>query len=203
MNMWGCDLTTSELLGYNVNKEHSSALNYTRDCLSGPMRDMIAVMRQINLGIFKPAAPRDQVFPQPLQRKPIARHFLEVTGLNVMEAASVIQESAVFATSEAMRQAVLRLSSPKPEHNFPMGMVDFLSEDEEMALRRMPGAVGEISEVESASSSASSDSEDEEECELSHSLIDDVHNEGRRAIPSSCSGTMLAYRHNRTKMVTC
>lgn len=61
MNIWGCDLTKSELLGYHVNKEHSSALNYTRDCLSRPMRDMITVMRQINLGVFNPAAPRDQV----------------------------------------------------------------------------------------------------------------------------------------------
>lgn len=116
-----------------------------------------------------------------------------------MEAASVMQESAVFATSEAMRQADLRLSSLKAEHNFPSGMVDFLNEDEEMAL--MPGAVEQSSDVESVSSSASSDSEDEEECEFSHALIDDVHNEGQRAIPSPCSDTMLAYRHNRPKMV--
>ena len=119
----------------------------------------------------------------------------------VMEAASVMQESAVFATSEAMRQADLRLSSLKAEHNFPSGMVDFLNEDEEMALRGMPGAVEQSSDVESVSSSASSDSEDEEECEFSHALIDDVHNEGQRAIPSPCSDTMLAYRHNRPKMV--
>lgn len=40
MNILGASFQDSELLGYHVNKEHNSALTYTRDSCSAPMRSM-------------------------------------------------------------------------------------------------------------------------------------------------------------------
>ena len=60
MNIWGSDFCTSELLGYHVNKEHGSALNYTRDCLSKPIREMVDMMLAVHEGRFRPAAERDE-----------------------------------------------------------------------------------------------------------------------------------------------
>ena len=55
-NKWGGSLASSELLGYHVNKEHQSALNYTRDCVSGPMREWVRMLDNINTGAFCPDA---------------------------------------------------------------------------------------------------------------------------------------------------
>ena len=69
-------MASSELLGYHVNKEHQSALNYTRVCVSGPMRELVRMLDNINTGAFCPDAERDAMFPEPDRRVTLADAFL-------------------------------------------------------------------------------------------------------------------------------
>ena len=110
MNMFGCDLTTSELLGYHVNKEHSSALNYTRDCLSNPVRPLTEMIYSVHTGKFVPTAASDERFKTQNGAVPIEEQFRLETGLNVMDAALVMQHDAVFQTNAEKQQADERLA---------------------------------------------------------------------------------------------
>ena len=130
MNLWGCSLPTSELLGYHVNPEHQSALNYTRDCLSGPIREMVDMMSQVNEGTFVPQAARDAIFPPPLSRKRITRQFLETTGLTVVDAARVLQGDGRYSNQREQANSDERirvLSSPCEIST--VGMMVYLTAD--------------------------------------------------------------------------
>ena len=202
MNVWGCSLVTSELLGYHVNREHQSALNYTRDCLSGPMREMVDMMCQLNSGAFVPHAARDAMFPEPLRRKHIDRQFLEATGLNVSDAAIVMQEGASFSSEAQAEEAETRMLYVSTPTDVPTGgMVDYLTQDEDMSLRSMPPIDVDSSSSGSDSSPSSSDSEEEEEVEASHAILDFHQGGGKASVPSESADTMLVFRHSRTKML--
>lgn len=103
MSMFRCDLTTSELLGYHVNKEHSSALNYTRDCLSNPVRHLTDMIDSTHKGPFVPTTARDEMFRTSASAVPIHEQFRLETGLNVMDAALAIQHDVVFQTQAETR----------------------------------------------------------------------------------------------------
>ena len=205
MNTWGCDLTTSELLGYHVNKEHSSALNYIRDCLSEPIRRLVDMMKQVHDGVYVPGAARDSLFPPALQRKPLTRQFLEKTGLDVLDAARIFQEDAWFPTTAAMREDDGRFVVLKSQTPFPdVGLVEYLKPTEEFPLRGLASSDDLVSD--DSSSSDSSDSTAKSDCEFSHAYIDAYH-EGSagglrgRAIPAEKSDTLKVYRHSRTRML--
>ena len=208
LSIYGCDLTTSELLGYHVNREHASALNYTRDCLSGPIRDLVQLMSHIHFGSFNPSAPPDMTFPPALQRKHVTRVFLEETGLNMSDAALVMQQDFSFQSSRAMTEADRRLKTLEEYHPCPtVGMMTFLDPNEEFAMNAPQQVIGDSQSVSSSDDSSVdsevSHSEDDEECEASHALTDAYHNEGRFLEPSANSDSMTMYRHVRTRMVHC
>eukprot|EP00435_Cladocopium_sp_Y103_P026948 s793_g6.t1 len=208
INIHGCVLTTSELLGYHVNREHSSALNYTRDCLSAPIRELVQMMSRIHSGSFNPSAPRDMMFPPALQRKHVTRIFLEETGLNVSDAALVMQQDFSFQSHRAMSEADRRLKTLEEYHPFPtVGMMTFLNPDEEFAMNASTQVEKDSQSLSSSDDSSVgsvvSDSEDDEECEASHALIDVYHMEGRSLGPSANSDSMTLYRHIRTRMIHC
>ena len=46
MSTWGSDLSLSELLGFHVNRQHASALNYTRGGLGAPIRQLSTALHQ-------------------------------------------------------------------------------------------------------------------------------------------------------------
>ena len=200
MNKWGCSLETSELLGYHVNKEHQSALNYTRDCLSAPMREMVTMMTQIYHGSFVPGAPRDEAFPPVTSQMPIARFFLHETGLNVLDAARVMQEDAVFSSKSALDQANSRLQLLTAESEIPGGgIMIHLTPDGDMALRGVNGDPSGSSDSSDSSSQSSSDAD--EEVEAGHVVIDAVHERDRMTLPSENADTMTLFRHGRTRML--
>ncbi|CAK9079757.1 ABC transporter C family member 8 (ABC transporter ABCC.8), partial [Durusdinium trenchii] len=90
-NMFGVSLEQSELLGYHVNKEHQSALNYTRDSLCAPIRALIDVMRAVHVGAFVPGAPRDSMFPDATACRRVEDAFAAELGMTVLEAAESMQ----------------------------------------------------------------------------------------------------------------
>ncbi len=206
MNMFGCDLGTSELLGYHVNKEHSSALNCTRDCLSSPIRQLTEMIDFIHKGTFVPTAARDDMFrsranPNAL---PIEEQFRRETGLNVVDAALVMQHDAVFQTSEQKRQADERLLLLKQPGSIPLcGMMKYLAPDEEMTLRGSDRQSSPSYSSSSDDSSEGSGSSSEEDHEASLAVIEEHHETVRAAMPSLKSDLMRHFRHNRTKMVHC
>ena len=204
MNMFGCDLTTSELLGYHVNKEHSSALNYTRDCLSNPVRSLTEMLNSIHRGTFVPTAARDERFKTVDGAVPIEEQFRLETGLNIMDAALVMQHDAVFQTTVEKRQADERLITLRQPGSIPLcGMVKYLTPDEDMTLR---GTEAHSSSSQSSSSdeeSDVSDSSSDEDQEAGLAAIEEHHEVVRAAMPSLNSDMMRFFRHNRTKMVHC
>lgn len=58
-NKWGTTLEVNELLGFHVNREHGSALNYTRDALCHPIRQLMSMVADLHEGKFMPDASRD------------------------------------------------------------------------------------------------------------------------------------------------
>ena len=79
-----------------MNKEHSSALNYTRDCLSGPLRFLVRMISHINVGAFRPTLSRDQMFPRPSHWQHLRDQFKAETGLDVTDAAHVVQQGSTY-----------------------------------------------------------------------------------------------------------
>ena len=200
-NKWGGSLASSELLGYHVNKEHQSALNYTRDCVSGPMREWVRMLDNINTGAFCPDAERDAMFPEPDRRVTLADAFLNETGLTVADAARVLMQDATMVADGEFGSANERLRAFHSDDRVPTsGMVIHLTDEEGMTLRGMPSATY-CSSDDSSSSSTSEGSEIEEEAEVGQAIIEAHHDAESRALPSESSDTMCVYRHSRTKML--
>ena len=78
----------NEILGYHVKKEHGSALNYTRDALSHPIRLLVSMIADIHEGKFVPDAPRDHTCPEAGLVVPMNQVFEQNVGLSVIEAAN-------------------------------------------------------------------------------------------------------------------
>ena len=203
MNIFGCDLGTSELLGYHVNKEHSSALNYTRDCLSAPVRSLTDMLHAVHEGTFVPQASRDEVFRSRLAAVHISEQFKHTTGLDVMDAALVLQQDAVYETSADRDEADDRLSRLRQDGQIPRcGMMQYLTDDEDMTLRSVGDVVTSPSSVDE-SSDGSSSSEEEEARDASLSAIAAYHERVQRSNPSSHSDLSKFFRHSRTKVLHC
>eukprot|EP00435_Cladocopium_sp_Y103_P036200 s268_g9.t1 len=61
-NKFGMAYETSELLGFHL-VHHHSALTYSRDSLSAPIRALSEMLEHIRSGAFVPGASRDSMFP--------------------------------------------------------------------------------------------------------------------------------------------
>ena len=204
INIYGCDLGTSELLGHHANRMHSSALNYTRDSMSAPIRELVKMFRDISAGVFNPCASRDQTFPAVADRKQITALFFQETGLHVMDAAQIMMDGVVFASYTDRCKATDRLVRLRADYSLPtMGLVTYLTDDEEMALRGVASADSPSDTGSDSSVTSSSDSEEELEQEAGLAAIDLLPTGSMRAQPSDQCDTMLMYRHSRTKMLHC
>ena len=206
IKIYGCDLGTSELLGHHANRTHSSALNYTRDSMSAPIRELVKMFRDISAGIFNPCAPRDQTFPEVADRKQIAELFFQETGLRVMDAAHIMMDGVVFASHSERCKTTDRLVKLRTDYSLPtMGLVTYLTDDEDMALRGVAEASADVPSHSGSDTSvtSSSDSEEEFEQEAGLASIDLLPSGRMQAQPSDQCDTMLLYRHCRTKMLHC
>lgn len=198
-NMFGVSLEQSELLGYHVNKEHQSALNYTRDSLCAPIRALIDVMRAVHVGAFVPGAPRDSMFPDATACRRVEDAFAAELGMTVLEAAESMQVGHVFQNAADEQEAARRIACLAADYDIPrVGLVQYLTEEEEFAVK----FAGEASSSSSSDDSSSSSSA-EEEGEAGHALIDTFHDKDRVVSPSAKSDLMRAFRHGRTKVVHC
>jgi len=191
MNIWGCDFCTSELLGYHVNKEHGSALNYTRDCLSKPIREMVDMMLAVHEGRFrfKPAAGRDEVFSHEEPCSPLYEQFEADTGYDLEQAvrkASANNDDFLAPTEDA------RLERLRAESSISRcGLVEYVTDEEQLAFQSIEAQEEELDEISEPDSSSTSSSLEEE-----------VHG-GMAAISHHLEGTkrMTLFRHSRTNMV--
>ena len=200
VNIFGCDLTTSELLGYHVNKEHNWALNYTRDCLSAPIRFLVRMIMHVNVGAFKPMEARDEMFPRPLAWEALQKQFKAETGLDVADAAHVMQQDAVFFSREDRKEADRRFRTVIQEDTIPRcNMVTYLTEEEEMIIDCEGGDLGDSSESGDDSESESSSVDDE--CEAGFAVLEEYHRDVKGVLPNEKCDTLRAFRHSRTKMV--
>ena len=110
-----------------MNKEHSSALNYTRDCLSGPLRFLVRMISHINVGAFRPTLSRDQMFPRPSHWQHLRDQFKAETGLDVTDAAHVVQQGSTFFSNEERKEADRRFRAVVQEDPIPRcNMVTYL-----------------------------------------------------------------------------
>ncbi len=202
MNIWGCDLTVSELLGYHVNKEHASALNYTRDSLSAPIRQLSSMLQQLHWGEFVPDAPRDLTFPPEHRRSTIFEKFKIDTGMTVDEAAVLMsghEQPASRAHEVAER---VRMERFRPEYAMPSsGLMEYLTEEEELACGVSQRDLREVEPPSPSSSSSSDSSLAELEVQAAHAMIDAYHDKAKVKQVSAKADTCRIFRHARTKVV--
>ena len=88
VNIYGCDYTVAELLGYHVTS-HLSALNYQRDALAQPIRILATVLKEIQVGRFDPTASRGQAFPSATYTPPVVEKLQKVLNKTVNEMAEI------------------------------------------------------------------------------------------------------------------
>jgi len=81
--MDGVSSESRQFLGYHVVKGLSSSMNYNRDNLSLPMKELDSTMLKVKSGEFNPDARRSQRYPQ--IRKSAADRFQEQMGMTVRE----------------------------------------------------------------------------------------------------------------------
>lgn len=80
----GIDLTYSELLGYHLTM-HKSAINYSRDALASPVREMMRVLQAIQEGSFKPCSQRSAMYPEKGSWQEVTEQLKEYCGLELMD----------------------------------------------------------------------------------------------------------------------
>ena len=208
MNMFGCSYEVSEILGYHVNKNHGSALNYSRDSLCSPVRQMVRMLNQVHDGAFVPEGDRESMFPQRHHRLQIEQHFELETGLTVAGAAKQMQEGAAFASMDDKRSSNERLDRLGKQYPFPkIGMLEYLTPEEEFAWNvTSPQEVSPFHEMSSDGEdvasvvSFSSSSTDEDEGPAM-AMVEALNNRHGPRAPSVKCDMMLMYRHKRTKML--
>eukprot|EP00438_Fugacium_kawagutii_P005979 Skav204565 [mRNA] locus=scaffold2682:172692:173483:+ [translate_table: standard] len=184
LNIFGADYLESELLGYHVNKEHGSDLNYTRDALSAPMRTMVGMMSSINSGRFTPASPRDEVFTAVGFEVSLKKAFEDHYGMTVIEAAKALNGMGEYSSAEEDRRGRERLERLSSDKVIPLsGMVVRLGSDD--GDQRQP----------------SSDSEEFVEMEMGHAVVDMMNGSDHVRGPGTNCDQMTVLRHARTKMV--
>ena len=115
-SVYGLDYTESELLGYHLTS-HRSAINYQRDALAQPIRNLMSMLNKIQTGEFAPCADRDEVFPQ--QSVPILEQLVAYTHMSVDEIAAAFMECSVdeldSVNMEAEQSELWELLCSQPE----------------------------------------------------------------------------------------
>ena len=214
MNVWGSTFEVNEILGFHVNKEHGSALNYTRDALSHPIRKLVCMLADVHDGRFVPDAPRDHVFPQADMILPMNQVFEQHVGNAVPEVARIMMGDRTRFTVEEDAKANDRLGRMLVLAGIPRtGLVEHLSSTEEYALyhpsvgvwNEETQAASKAQTIDSSSSSSeesdSSSGSSSEEEEQSHALLASVTEASGTKAPSGSCDTMRAFRHSRTRML--
>ncbi len=201
MNIWGCDFCTSELLGYHVNKEHGSALNYTRDCLSKPIREMVDMMLAVHEGWFKPAAGRDEFFSSKESCSPLHEQFEVDTGYGLEEAVQALRKASANNDDLLDPKEDDRLERLRAEGSISRcGLVEYVADEEQLAFQSIEARREELDEISEPDSSSTSSSVEEEV----HGGMAEIsrHLKGtKRMMPGENCDLMTLFRHSRTKMV--
>ena len=195
INIFGCDYTVSELLGYHVTS-HLSALNYRRDALAVPIRTLMKMLQNIQTGHFDPTASRGSVFPDSMHVMPILESLETYTGKSLYELA------VVFLGLDP-NEGLSRLGRPDLAELWDM----LCMEPRQLGRGDDPCLIGPIGsradEVDSDDQSSSDDSDSASSsaesalAEASNKMqtFAGVRNVSDKAVLHVC------YRHVRTKML--
>ena len=203
---FGLTLEQNELLGYHVVKGHSSALNYSRDALSHPIRAMMAMLDGIQRGTFLPLAVRGSQFVNVSDAMSARSQFEKSTGYSLEEAGRTFFGDSLLASFPGLDEFDARMSL--------LNESKFNSLDTPCATPQVNVHLPQDDSEDDDDDDDGDDDDDDDEDASSSDSCSTPAEEGMAAVEERVLGRNTyglnshadvdrMYRHVRTKMLHC
>lgn len=195
VNKAGIDLTYSELLGYHLTM-HKSAINYSRDALAAPIREMMKILRSIQEGSFVPCAQRSAMYPDSVNQVEVTEQLKSYCGLEFSDFAKR------FLTCDP--EDIFSLDN----HKEMQEMWDMLCSEPSRIRAEVFEPMGHtedfIQPIESSDSSSREDASDSEASSAESALAEiskATSSKGEHRTISQHAVLDVMFRHKRTKVL--